>query len=392
MKILDWMRGLLVRLGLHPKIMRQVVTGPAAPASPAEFPVNTSVPRFDNSAVSGSAVTAPIVGQVLYYNPRTWDGVPTSYAGQFYKDGVASGSTITWNVGDPVPSYTVDDTDLGVVLRLGVIASNLTGDSTEALSVATSAVAAIDLTSAITAFTRTSSSTVTPMTWDLTLAANVYEGYTLRAQVFSDSALTTETQNIAHILTGPDLVAAATIDLTSDGLTAPGTTDWLQLSVEATSPHGIFYSYTYPTPISPTDVAGGHTYWRLYATADNGGSGLAARDIELALAPAGANIATSATLTASSNFGGSFDIARVADGNTGTIGATDLSSAAPYWIRFQFGSPQDVHQLIYRSWTNAGATPNTFKIQSSDDGATWADESSQSGITWTSDEVKTWTW
>jgi hypothetical protein len=113
----------------------------------------------------------------------------------------------------------------------------------------------VSVTNAITAFTRTSASGVTPMTWSLTLGSSVHEGYTLHARVYSDSGLVTLVQDVAHVLTGPDMVAGATIDLTSDGLIAPTATQWLQLSIEATSPHGAFYSYTYGTALSPTDAA-----------------------------------------------------------------------------------------------------------------------------------------
>jgi hypothetical protein len=211
--------------------------GPVGGATAA--PVNTVLPVLTGDAV---------VGQTLFSGNGSWDITPTSFTYQWYD---ASGAI----TGETADNYTVQDSDVGKLIHCAVTAYNIAAASLPASSAATPAVTDISLTNAITALSRTSSSGVTPMTWSVTFGSNVYEGYTLRAKVYSDSGLSTLVQDVAHVLTGPDMVASATIDLASDGLTAPGATDWLQLGIEATSPHGIPYSYTYGTPISPTDAA-----------------------------------------------------------------------------------------------------------------------------------------
>lgn len=201
------------------------------------IPANTVAPTITGD---------PVVGQLLFTSDGTWTGTPTSYAYQWYKDGSAAS-------GETYDNYLIQDADVGSVFKCRVTATNASG-SASADSANTPAATDISLTSAITAFTRTSSSGVTPMTWNLTFGSNVYEGYTLRAKVYSDNTLTTLTQEVEHLLTNADLQSGATIDLSGDGLTSIGATDWLQLTVETTSPNGIFYFYTHSTALSPTDA------------------------------------------------------------------------------------------------------------------------------------------
>ena len=127
----------------------------------------------------------------------------------------------------------------------------------------TAAVAApvtnISLSNAITSLTRTSASGVTPMTWSITFGSNVYSGYYIRAQVFTNSTMLVaeRTQDVIYQLTQDDLQPGANIQavLAAAGLTAPGATEWLHISVFTTSPNGLGFLYADTVPISPTDAA-----------------------------------------------------------------------------------------------------------------------------------------
>ena len=94
----------------------------AVPAAPA----NVSAPVVTGSAVQGQMLTA---------STGTWANTPTSYAYRWLRDAApisgATGST-----------YTLQAGDVGSQVRVGVIATNATGSSTEALSLQTAVVTA----------------------------------------------------------------------------------------------------------------------------------------------------------------------------------------------------------------------------------------------------------
>jgi hypothetical protein len=98
----------------------------------AMAPVNTAVPT-----ISGTAQ----VGQTLTGTNGTWTNSPTSYAYQWNRAGVAIG-------GATASTYVPVAADIGSTLTLTVIASNATGASSPATSVATAAV--IDIIPTIT--------------------------------------------------------------------------------------------------------------------------------------------------------------------------------------------------------------------------------------------------
>jgi hypothetical protein len=221
------------------------------PVAPGLLPSPTGSARFLDGL--GNPVTAPIVGQSLFIDPGPFSNSPTGYDYTVYSDGAIYDSNVFLSVGDGV--IIVDDSLIGSQLQVKCHAINGTGTSaTTSDSALTSAVTDIDLTNAITALTRTSASGTVPMTWNVTFGSNVYQDYTLRARVYSDSSLSTLVQDVTHSLTWDDLQSGGTINLAADGLTTPGATDWLQLSVEAVSPAMIFHSFTYGTAISPTDT------------------------------------------------------------------------------------------------------------------------------------------
>ena len=99
--------------------------GQAAPP-PAGVPANTGVP-----AISGS----PAVDETLSASTGSWSNSPTSFAYQWYADAVAipgaTGST-----------YLLTASEEGANITVGVVATNIVGDSTEAVSAAVGPVTA----------------------------------------------------------------------------------------------------------------------------------------------------------------------------------------------------------------------------------------------------------
>lgn len=222
------------------------------PASAVPAPTGTA--RFLNSGDgSGSAVTAPIVGQVLFIDPGPFSNSPTSYDYTVYVGGTSMQTGTFTSVGEA--SFLVDDSYSADQLQVKCHGINGSGtSSTTSDSALTTAVADIDLTNAITAFSRTSASGVTPITLSITYGSNVREGYTRRWNVYSDSGKSTLLSTASHVLTYDDLQSSTSINLTAEGLSYTAT-DWIETGVEATSPAMIWHQYLYGTPISPTDAS-----------------------------------------------------------------------------------------------------------------------------------------
>ena len=111
-------------------------------------PTNDAAPT-----VSGD----PVEGQVLTAGAGTWVGAPVSFAYRWLRGAVEIG-------GATAPTYVLQAGDVGSQVRVGVIATNATGSSTEALSLQTALVTAggdttaPTLTGALTIGTVTSSS------------------------------------------------------------------------------------------------------------------------------------------------------------------------------------------------------------------------------------------
>jgi hypothetical protein len=207
-------------------------------------PVNTALPTITGS---------PVVGQTLHTSNGTWDITPTSFTYQWYKDGVA----LTDFTGD---AYLIEDIDVGSVFHCSVTAYNIAAASIPAASTDTSAVVLIDLTNAITAFTRTSSSGTVPMQWTLAFGSNVYEGYGIRVEVFSNGALLDDTHRVTdfyYTLTHDDLQPSADLhsQLTANGWVEPTALQWVRFSVFTQSPNGIEYRFVSNIILSPTDQA-----------------------------------------------------------------------------------------------------------------------------------------
>jgi hypothetical protein len=121
----------------------------------------------------------------------------------------------------------------------------------------------IDLTNAITAFSRTSASgDNTPtlgLDFSISFGSNVHAGYMTRWEVFSNGALLDaahRTQDVHYQLTNDDLQSGASLTsgLVAGGMTKMGALEWLRPTVYTTSPNGLGYEFVSDTLlISPTN-------------------------------------------------------------------------------------------------------------------------------------------
>lgn len=121
--------------------------------------------------------------------------------------------------------------------------------------------------------------------------------------------------------------------------------------------------------------AGGYTYLRILVTANNGDGLLQVTEMEVASTAGGANLCVGGTASASSTYL-TYTASLAFDGiknnnNFSWLGGTTF----PVWLKYQFGSPVTPAEL--RLWGPVTGTesrgPKDFKLQGSNDDATWAD-------------------
>lgn len=101
------------------------VTGPASrainpPTADPRRPANTRPPSINGQAVAGKTLTA---------TTGSWSGAPGSYSYQ-WEDCDASGGTCTQIVGATTAARTLDGSDVGATVRVGVTADNSAGATT----------------------------------------------------------------------------------------------------------------------------------------------------------------------------------------------------------------------------------------------------------------------
>ncbi|QYW02133.1 minor tail protein [Stenotrophomonas phage Sonora] len=132
--------------------------------------------------------------------------------------------------------------------------------------------------------------------------------------------------------------------------------------------------------LAPPDPGEGHRYWRLFVTSTETTDSLFCNIAELSMqeTASGPNvIAGSSAVTASSSFSG-FPPTNAVDGDVATMWSSDTTEpTGPSWLRFDMGGT--LRQIDYLkitagdSTTRAARAPSAFKLQWSDDDATWND-------------------
>lgn len=131
--------------------------------------------------------------------------------------------------------------------------------------------------------------------------------------------------------------------------------------------------------------AAAYRYWRIYISENNGYSGATIIvEVELRGSVGGADLTSPSTPVAESSSAGSeFDGAKTVDNSLSSLWQGNESSGA--WVRFDLGSPQVVGQVaIYPYSSLATTAPKNFTLQGSNDGTTFSDVKSFTGVTgWT---------
>jgi len=157
------------------------------------------------------------------------------------------------------------------------------------------------------------------------------------------------------------------------------------MGVGTTAPSG--GSVTPPTP--PVQ---GYPYWRVYTTSTSGGY-LSISQIEMRGVSSGSNLMTGGTGSASSTQGG-YPTSNALDGDINTFWLA-AGSTPPHWYGYQFTSSVDIVEVVIRTRNDGfygNETANNLSFQRSDDGVTWTEEWSETGITgWAQGQTKTFT-
>lgn len=147
-------------------------------------------------------------------------------------------------------------------------------------------------------------------------------------------------------------------------------------------------------PITSPIAALGHRYWRLYITANSGGSAYTAlRDLELI--DGGYDLTTGLVANidnSSTNSGGNGPSKHAFDDNDSLSWVTD-SGVMPVWIGLDFKIPANVTSFAMVPQTGSPErTPKDFSIQWSDDGSSWTTANSYTGETsWANFERRVFT-
>jgi hypothetical protein len=124
--------------------------------------------------------------------------------------------------------------------------------------------------------------------------------------------------------------------------------------------------------------AGFARYWRIVGVGLDGGDSVtrsltSIAEIEMASTPGGANIAGSATWTASSTNGSGGALGDIKDGITATLGNYHAhNTASSEWWKGDFGSAVTVREIrLYPRVSFPQQTPTVVSVQASADNSTW---------------------
>lgn len=144
---------------------------------------------------------------------------------------------------------------------------------------------------------------------------------------------------------------------------------------------------------------GTHRYWRIYIP-PRGVSGVQSiLQLEMYESQFGPNVCTGGTPSASSTLSGTYPASDAFDGNLGDTGSSTLTSlwvsqsgTTEEWLAYDFGAGNDKEivaiGMFGRIGSFIGQVPTGFSIEYSDDGSTWSEAWSESGLSWSGFEFK----
>lgn len=112
-----------------------------------------------------------------------------------------------------------------------------------------------------------------------------------------------------------------------------------------------------------------HTYWRIQPlTQFSGQTGWG--EIVMVGAPGGDSLMVGGAASAQGTYGGSYAPERANDGNTGS---NWFGGGKFLWWQYAFAAPVEINEVRIAPAVE-DQSPHGFMVQSSDDGAVWADE------------------
>ena len=135
---------------------------------------------------------------------------------------------------------------------------------------------------------------------------------------------------------------------------------------------------------APAPGPGGpYLHYRLLIEAYGGSSGaIILNELELRATPGGPTIATGGTPFASSTSGGR-PAGNAFDGVQNSFWQSRLTPQFPEHIGYTLPEPAEISQYALRKYFTANAsTPSAWKLQGSNDGATWDTLATETGIVW----------
>lgn len=137
-----------------------------------------------------------------------------------------------------------------------------------------------------------------------------------------------------------------------------------------------------------------HLYWRLNVTANGGdNSFLGIVEVEMRATVGGADQCSGGVASASSQYDNDNNSAARAFNNVAVDdGWYTPATVTSGWLRYQFVSPVEVLQYTIKApVTQPARAPRDWTLECSANGTVWAIADTQSGITFTTGEVKTFT-
>lgn len=126
-----------------------------------------------------------------------------------------------------------------------------------------------------------------------------------------------------------------------------------------------------------------YRYWRIYITAINGDANYAAfAEIEIRGTVGGADLTTASTPTSQSSYYTFYQATQTRDNSTGTFWLSDTNAHINSWCRYDLTTASTVAQVAIYPYVGVLTwAPKDFVIQGSDDGTTFTDVKSFTGVT-----------
>lgn len=140
----------------------------------------------------------------------------------------------------------------------------------------------------------------------------------------------------------------------------------------------------------PQFASGKYKAIRLLVSANNGNRFVNLAEMEVRQTVGGADATTGGRATQNDSTGG-FDAELGFDSNTGTgTGVDTFSTALPCWFQYAFPTVVTAAQYTVTVTASNAQGPKDFKLQGTNDGATWTDLNSQTAQSWSVPETKTY--